>query len=268
MVSTQLSNLENQAMKHEKSSYGQVKAVIGNLVKVWTKLNSTESNIYLFSQLIKRNISTRDVHSFLVKQAKLRKIHTSLDPPMSRAAMKAKLNDAFAHSLRLKQEIVKLKRELLKATGFKRYKQMKIIKQVKSRMNSEKFDLFRENDKKIQRYSDAQKEVLQTEAVFSVPDSIKEFENLIAFRKDGFVDHSNNLLEPPMICDKKIKLSAAEMAILSRGPKFAVRESLVEENFKIELEKMIFKRKYNSKDNDLTELGAAKPTNTLMNKKN
>ena len=100
--------LYRQDSMKKRSSYGEVKAVVGKLVKIWTKLISTESNIHLFSQLIRLNISTRDVNSFLVGQAKLRKIHTSLDPIMSRIAMKAKLNDAAAFSLRLKQEVNKI----------------------------------------------------------------------------------------------------------------------------------------------------------------
>ena len=96
---------------------------------------------------------------------------------------------------------------------------------------------------------------------FCLPESIQEFSELLVFRENGFDGLDNNLVEPPMICDKSIKLDACEMAILSKGPKFAVREELVEENFKIELEKMICKRKYRSMDfeDDLAEFDPAEP---------
>ena len=45
-------------------------------------------------------------------------------------------------------------------------------------------------------------------------------------------------------------LSEDEKAVLSKGPKFAIRQQVMEENFKVELEKMICKEKFNS-DQDI-----------------
>ena len=99
-------NLHDKTMK-TGSSYGKVKSVTGRLVDTWTKLTNTESNIYLFSELIRLGISTNDVHAFLKNQAKLRRINTNLDPPMSKSAMKAKLSDAVSFLNRLKQSVAK-----------------------------------------------------------------------------------------------------------------------------------------------------------------
>ena len=44
---------------------------------------------------------------------------------------------------------------------------------------------------------------------------------------------------PPFICHKDIKLSKNELKVLSRGPKFMVREEIDEELFEVEMEKMI-----------------------------
>ena len=71
---------------------------------------------------------------------------------------------------------------------------------------------------------------------FEIPEAISMFRDLKVFSEDGFKDISNNLSEPPMICDSSIVLSQDEMAVLSKGPKFAVRQDISEENFKIELE--------------------------------
>ena len=116
-----LENLTSSAMN--SSSDGMVKTVVGKLVKSWRQLYSTESNISFFNSLLVKNICTRDIHSFVSKQASLRKIHKGLDKPMTRAAMRAKLNDACAFAHRQKRVVNKIKRELLVAVGHKRYRQ-------------------------------------------------------------------------------------------------------------------------------------------------
>ena len=80
---------------------------------------------------------------------------------MSEASMKVKLNDAAAYVCRLKNEISKLKRALLKATGNKRYKQKRIIKQIRNKMLENKMELLMEKDKKIKRHSEIQGVILQ-----------------------------------------------------------------------------------------------------------
>ena len=86
----------------------------------------------------------------------------------------------------------------------------------------------------------------------------------MVFQDGAFNGLENELLEPPVICDKTIRLSEEEIAILSRGPKFAVRGELIEEDFSIELEKMICKRKYMSIDDSAktTEFDPAQPLQT------
>ena len=93
---------------------------------------------------------------------------------MSKAAMKVKRNDAAAYACRLKNEISKLKRALLKATGNKRYKQKRIIKQIRNKMLENKMELLMENDKKIKRHSEITRVILEKKQDFDLPDSISE----------------------------------------------------------------------------------------------
>ena len=60
-------------------SCGKVKTVVSQLVKQWRQLISSECNVKLFSNLLSKNISTRNIHSFVSKQAHLRKIHKCLE---------------------------------------------------------------------------------------------------------------------------------------------------------------------------------------------
>ena len=238
--SSQPQNLQVDIMKTSRSSYDKVKTVTGRLVDIWTKLINTESNIFLFSELIKHGISTNDVHSFLLSQAKLRKVNTNLDPPMSRSAMRAKLNDAAAYLVRLKQSLAKVKRDILKAVGNKCYMQRKIIRQVRFKIEDKRKILASRVNKKIKRYLDIQGKMKVDSLSFTLPELIKEFDDLSVFAENGFENVDPNLL------DKNIVLSPAEIAVLSKGPKFAVRQEILEEDFKIDLEKMVFKHKYSS----------------------
>ena len=120
-------------------SNGEVNLVVSELVKNWRKLISSECNIKFFTSLLNNNISTRDIHSFVQKQAELRKVHKKLDKPMTRCAMRSKLNDACAFSVRQRRLVDKIKKRLLNVIGNKRFKFRRIIKQVRAKLEVEKF---------------------------------------------------------------------------------------------------------------------------------
>ena len=52
----------------------------------------------------------------------------------------------------------------------------------------------------------------------------------------------------PMVCDSKITLSKDEYAFLVKGAQFMVRQKIDAENFRVEVEKMIIKNKYQEMD--------------------
>ena len=54
-----------------------------------------------------------------------------------------------------------------------------------------------------------------------------------------------------VVNNDKIVLSDNEKLILAKGPKFAVRQEIMEENFKVELEKMICKEKFSEPQDEL-----------------
>ena len=84
------SNVDDNAMM--PLSDGKAKTVVSRLVKSWRQLIGAECNMVFFSKLLSKNISTRDIHSFIKTQAKLRKAYKGLDKPLSRHAMRSKLN--------------------------------------------------------------------------------------------------------------------------------------------------------------------------------
>ena len=52
----------------------------------------------------------------------------------------------------------------------------------------------------------------------------------------------------PFICDSKIKVSASEMLILQKDPKFSVRSITNHKDFQVEVEKMLGKHRYRDED--------------------
>ena len=64
----------------------------------------------------------------------------------------------------------------------------------------------------------------------------------------------------PFICDPSIQLDENELKLLARGPKYMVRDDLSADDFEIELEKMIAKKKLNSAFNE-EEIKEQKPGN-------
>ena len=129
-------NLTVQAMN--VNSVGKVNTVVSKLVINWRILMRAECNINLFTQLLRKNVSTRDVYFLVKSQASLRKIHKGLDKPLSRNAMHYKLNDACSFVNRHRRVVTRLKQDLLKANNFKRFKQKKIIRQVKAKIETER----------------------------------------------------------------------------------------------------------------------------------
>ena len=211
-------------------SNGKVKAVVGNLVRNWRLLNSSECNMKFFTNLLNRNISTRDFHSFIRKQADIRKVHKGLDKPMTRNAMRSKLSDACAFAHRQRRIVNNLKKDLLKATGNKKRKQRKIVKQIRNKLNEEKIIQQRKDDDKVQRYTSLQSEMLKVTPAQSIqlPASLDQYRDLKAFGPNPAQSYS---YDPPMVYHPSIKLTQDEVSVLSKGPKFAVRQKLVREDF-------------------------------------
>ena len=221
--------------------------MVGKLEKCWKKLAQTESNVFLFSELLKRDISTQDIFFFALKQAKIRKVHKKLDPPLSRAAMRSKLNDACAMAIRQRQELKKLKLELLHSVEDKRFKQKRMVKQIRLNVESFKQTLKAKDMNKITRYELLQNRMkeAQENSTFVLPKSLEKFRDLMVF-SSGKIVLDGAEIDPPMVCDENISLSQNELLLLSKGPKFSVRKDLKENEFKLEVEKAICKRKYST----------------------
>ena len=92
------------------------KTVECQLKKTYELLADTEANIDMFDALIKLNLATNDVLSFINKQTIHKKVVRQPDLKVQKLAMSSKISDAVAFSKRLRKQ-----RDILKARVSKKY---------------------------------------------------------------------------------------------------------------------------------------------------
>ena len=227
--------------------------VEGKLWETLRVLAGTEGNIYLFSTLKSLGLATNDVRNFVQKQTIHKRIEKSVDGRLKRVAMQSKLRDACAFAKRLRQDKNCLKRKILMKYRTDKAKGRRIIKDMIMRYRKLKLVEKSDADKKISLYRE--KNELERSLKVAPTYASELLGNVNIFSA------SQAEVEPqeplgPFICDPTIKLSPNELKILSRGPKFMVREDLNNNDFDLEVEKMIVKQKYHRafNEDDLSEL--------------
>ena len=224
----------------------------GKLNTVIIKLVEAEARMDLFSELKKRGMCTRDIFQAAMNQLRSRRVLTKLDRQAINKDMTTKIRDAQVHIKRLKEEKIRLRQLMLSELGGKRFLLRRLTKRLNTEARTYKNSLKAAYIKKIKHYEKEQAELLKR------PDDCDSTINMSYNSMEGTcvekyinVIREVDLLQPeppgmPMICDKNIKLSHSELSLLARGPRFSVRSELNEEEFEVELESMITKKKYRS----------------------
>ena len=219
--------------------------VEGKLWKTLEILAATEGNIHLFDALIKKGLSTNDVTSFVSKQTIHRKVNLCVDDKVRKLAMKSKLTDALAFAKRLRQDKNVAKRQVLK-----KYRSQKLKgKQVVSNL-IQKYRQTRSIEVEAARLKIihlAEKNEANRVKKQAPPATVELLSEVNVFRNSETKLGKEKSLGP-MICDDSLKFNSDEMKILSRGPKFMVRNELDLEDFNVELEKMLFKQRFDEMD--------------------
>ena len=75
------------------NSYGQrdIEGTLNKLTETYMKIMKNEARIWLIRSISDKGLSTRDIYSFVYKQAKLRSHYRSLDKNTVKSATRAKL---------------------------------------------------------------------------------------------------------------------------------------------------------------------------------
>ena len=254
-MSTNVDNLDSVPVQAPRT-----KTVEGRLLETLYKLAVTEGNLHLFSTLRKLGLSTNDVTNFVSKQASHKKVKLEIDAKGRAAAMKSKIVDASAHAKRLRQEKNLCRQRVLKKYRGNKSLGRKVLDELLTKYRDRKLHEYDKADKKIQFYRE--KSVAE-KSMKRVPSEASE----LLLGVNIFSPDQNVKPQPPLgpfICHDSIKFSDNEMKILSRGPKFMIRNDLSEEEFKVDIEKMIVKKKYdncfNEKEDDCREESSGQST--------
>ena len=231
------------------------KPVVRQLREIYNKIAITEANIELLAKMTKDAIATNDVRNFVWKQSCMRRVRNGLDKKTIKKLMKQKLDDACSFATRLKQRRQKLRRDAMKS--------MKPVRAVKRLIGDCEIEF--KNTKTMQRMKNNKKLESLTrkqdmlEIGDNVPEGVVEFvKGVNVFKTELEVEEAIG----PMICCKDIEIDENERKFLEKGPRFMLRGEIEENDFRVEMEKMIAKESFTSMDESDDEGGGEERSNS------
>ena len=216
------------------------KSVEGRLWVTLKLLAGTEANIHLFGTLKKIGLATNDVGHFVRKQTIHKKANKSVDSKLKKSAMQSKLGDACAYARRLRQTKNALKNKILDKYRNNRQEGKRVVTEFLQRYRVLKLASIERAEKKIQHLKE--KDVLK-KSFKVLPRNTSEILSGVNLFLSDQKEVTPEPLVGPFICDKSITFTENELKILTKGPKYLVRDELSKEDFKVEVEKMVAKKK-------------------------
>ena len=219
----------------------------GKLRETYFRTAMAEARQWLFKKMLKGNIATRDVFAFLEGQAVHRREIKTIDTATLRVAMKAKLADTEKCLKQLHKQAGDIKKEILGEVDNKRFKLRRITRYLKKEPNKMKENLLMKYEKKLRHLRETQKERNTGEQVSCkthAPHPLRNYSNLKIFLQSELFPKKEESLGP-FICDPTLKLNNNEKKILSKQPKFSVRQKVSDIDMLAELEKALSKHRIN-----------------------
>ena len=215
------------------------------------KLKDEEQKLNLLTTLQSKGLVTRDIMSFVNKQASIRTYNKWPDNLTARRAMSAKISDSFKSLQRLRVQGKWTKNIYFNILGRNRQKFNRLYKSIKREI-SEKHQISK-NDKKIKHLSKIQKHMWGDRTpkyrASTVPTRLKEYSSLSIFKLPQDLPQPEELMDP-FICHPKIKLNENELRILKKDPKFSLMDPCDKETFLVENELSGAKHRYGLQDRD------------------
>ena len=195
------------------------KNVEKRLYRVCKKLKETEVRATMFERMIRENVVTSDVRSFINNQAKLKRVNKSVHLPTAREAMKNKLSDTLATMDRLSISKKELKGVLNSEFNYPKSKCRRVVRSCMEQAESHRSRHVKRLDRKF-KHCRARMKVSDDACIPTLPPDIsKIIEGVNIFNGEIEPEKSAD----PMICDRSIKLTKSELAFLRRGPGFMMR---------------------------------------------
>ena len=217
-----------------------------------------DTKAWLVRSLLRAKLSTWDIYKFASHQADLRTTIRSVDWQTIKSALKAKLKDIMATLSQLRKEGSRLENMI-------KFEHNELHSTLKQQMSPIKKKIRKERDDRIKKFSEKIEHLRKKQSVFLAPQTpivpkktvppkfLAEYGDLRIFSDPKHFPKKESLIGP-FIGDKNIKLSRGEKKLLSRDPKYALRQEVDKTDFRIEIEKMNVKRKYGAQSEKEKEM--------------
>ena len=227
--------------------------MLDKLQEIQNEIVMKEERLRLLKSLQGKGITTADIFSFNKKQADLRVVDKSLDKPTSRVTMSAKIRDAYKSlemSWCIRQNIRKQCRSLLGGKGFNARNLNRKTRQKAKHNNNfrEKSakNIYKEKHlakKQLAQLPERGKTCRKSFKPTVCPDRLIEFESLPIFRTPEEMPKPQQPVGP-YICDPNLVLSANEILVLNKDPKYSLMEPCTMDTFLLEKEKSLAKYRF------------------------
>ena len=197
-----------------------------------------EQRTSLLDQMVRLGMNTRDVKGISWKQGVTRRC--SKEDDTDEFLMKKKLKDSKKEEKLFRRDRNKTRGQLESILGKNSNKYKRIIERVKQLVDGKKNNTKIKYKNKIEEYKKDHEKLKEEKRVASLPDECKPYGDLRALRG---VPTDPEPPKPPVITSPEINLSKAETKILSKNPKFTLRNIMNKDVFMAEHEKALIKEK-------------------------
>jgi hypothetical protein len=205
----------------------------------------SEQRTKLLQTLLRMGLMTKEMESSNRKQmkSKMRSGEGNMFKS-SVANMKGRISYSRKEGDKFRKERNELREQLEEGLDKEYYK--KVMKKLKAKVLRIKTLIQKKNKEKISRYKEDRDEK-QLDELSSLREEMGEFGSLRVFNNIPIQPEGR---KPPVVGSDEISLSEDEISLLSRGPKFTLRNVINKEIYMAELEKGYVKKKFGDIDKE------------------
>ena len=236
---------------------GEVASVKSELKRVWVQTAAAEERTVFLESLVKEGLGTKDVEKYEANQADMRfgNKRGEINKKAIMEDMERKICNSKEEESRTRRSRGRLRKRLEDLLGNRTDAYKNCIRKIKEKIRRIKMKTRENNLTKITRYKKKKKTILMENAEDnrSLPEGWKRYEEVKAFNVEEIMPEPPKMPVTIVGGEEEVVLSEDEVAILKRGPKYALRKALSKEKYMVEVEKAITKDKYERRNREENE---------------
>ena len=211
---------------------------LGDLSNTWRNTATSEARLKMLTVLKKKKVGFNEIEQFglgLKYNLKSDKMQDQGDKPVQKviqAAMEVKRKDEILHNRELKREREEKKKWLAKKYHPQTKTYKKVIQYLRHEAEKEKEIQNKKYWKKIQHLEERYRIEKEEE---TAPPGMEKLSHLSVFKEEKYNEIRRDEIQVPIMGE--IEITADEMSILRKNPKFALPERLLEDTLREDMEK-------------------------------